>query len=117
MTIDAGGQLLFLFGFGLVVLALTWAGATYSWDSAYVLAPLCIGAALVGVFGYYEKLMAPDGLLSRRWPFQKAMVPLEADRQPRCGPHVLHHFLYGSGHVLRKSKTIASATGAALLTV
>ncbi|KAH8907081.1 MFS general substrate transporter [Coniochaeta sp. PMI_546] len=75
MTIDAGGQLLFLFGFGLLVLALTWAGATYSWDSAYVLAPLCIGAVLIGVFGYYERLMAPDGALSRRWPIQKAMVP------------------------------------------
>lgn len=75
MTIDAGGQLLFLFGFGLLVLALTWAGATYSWDSAAVLAPLCIGVVIVGLFGYYEKLMAPDGLLSRRWPIQRAMVP------------------------------------------
>lgn len=77
MTVDAGGQLLFLFGFGLVVLALTWAGATYSWDSAYVLAPLCIGVVLVGVFGYYEKLMAPEGSLKRRWPLQNAMVHWE----------------------------------------
>ena len=76
MTIDAGGQLLFLFGFGLLVLALTWAGATYSWDSAYVLAPLIIGTVLIGVFAFYEKLMRPgEGFLSRRWPTQQAMIP------------------------------------------
>jgi MFS family permease len=77
MTIDVGGQLLFLFGFGLIVLALTWAGATYSWGSVYVLAPLCIGFVLVGAFGFYEKLMAPEGFLSRKWPLQNAMVPWE----------------------------------------
>ncbi|KAB5582509.1 major facilitator superfamily domain-containing protein [Coniochaeta sp. 2T2.1] len=76
MTIDVGGQLLFLFGFGLLVLALTWAGATYAWDSAYVLAPLIIGCVLIGVFAFYEKLMRPgEGFLSRRWPIQQAMVP------------------------------------------
>jgi len=35
-TIDFGGQLLFVIGIGLLILALTWGGATYTW---YVLSP------------------------------------------------------------------------------
>jgi len=74
MTIDAGGQVLFLFGFGLIILALTWAGATYDWNTAAVLAPLCIGVLLASVFIYYESLMAPGKRLALLWPYQKAMI-------------------------------------------
>ena len=42
-TVDVGGQVLFMFGFGLLVLAFTWAGGEYSWASAAVLVPLCAG--------------------------------------------------------------------------
>lgn len=75
MTLDAGGQILFLFGFGLLILALTWAGATYSWKSAQVLVPLCVGAVLICTFIYWERLMAPDHTLSRRWPYRRPMIP------------------------------------------
>src|SRR2546423_6106493 len=37
--IDYGGMLLFFFGAGLIVLAVTWGGATYPWLSSAVLFP------------------------------------------------------------------------------
>lgn len=75
MTIDAGGQLLFLFGFGLMILAFTWGGATYGWNTAQVLVPLCIGAMLAVAFIGWENLMAPGKALARRWPHRTAMLP------------------------------------------
>ncbi|CEJ91819.1 hypothetical protein VHEMI07509 [[Torrubiella] hemipterigena] len=74
-TIDYGGQILFLCGIGLLVLALTWAGGSYSWGSAHVLAPLIIGAALTVVWIFYEREMAPGRHMSRVFPRQKAMMP------------------------------------------
>lgn len=74
-SIDIGGQLLFLFGLGLLILALTWAGATYGWATAAVLVPLCVGLLLVAAFIAYEHLMAPGRLFSRMWPRQKSMLP------------------------------------------
>jgi hypothetical protein len=74
MTIDVGGQLLFLFGFGLMILAFTWAGATYTWNSAAVLTSLIVGIALACVFVFYERLMTPGNTLARRWPWQKPMI-------------------------------------------
>ncbi len=74
-TIDAGGQLLFLFGFGFIILALTWGGVTYEWNTAAVLAPLCFGVGLVSLFVCYESLMAPGRALASKWPSQKSMVP------------------------------------------
>ncbi len=74
-TIDAGGQVLFLLGFGLLILALTWAGATHNWDTAAVLVPLAIGLVLVTVFVAYERLLAPGRLVAQRCPRQKPMVP------------------------------------------
>ncbi|CAK7211588.1 hypothetical protein SEUCBS140593_001222 [Sporothrix eucalyptigena] len=74
-SIDVGGQLLFLFGLGLLILALTWAGATYGWGTAAVLVPLCVGLALVTAFVGYEHLMAPGRWLARKWPHQKPMLP------------------------------------------
>lgn len=35
-TVDFGGQLLFLSGLTLMILAFTWAGGTYQWDSVQV---------------------------------------------------------------------------------
>lgn len=74
-SIDIGGQLLFLFGLGLLILALTWAGATYGWATAAVLVPLCVGLALFAVFVGYEHLMAPGRRFARMWPHQKPMLP------------------------------------------
>ncbi|KAI0381506.1 MFS general substrate transporter [Hypomontagnella monticulosa] len=75
MTIDIGGQLLFIFGFGLLILAFTWAGATYSWDSPAVLAPLIIGALLAFGWLFYEYSMAPGRVLSKKLYFQRPMLP------------------------------------------
>lgn len=74
LTIDAGGQLLFLSGFGLMILGLTWAGVSYEWGTAAVLVPLVLGGVLAGLFIEYERLMAPGRTLARRWPLQQAMV-------------------------------------------
>lgn len=75
MTIDVGGQLLFLFGFGLIILALTWAGDTYAWGSSQVLVPLVIGALLAAAWLGYEHQMAPHRRLGTRFSSQQAMVP------------------------------------------
>lgn len=74
-TIDFGGQVLFLFGFGLIILALTWGGDSYSWDSAAVLAPLIIGVALVVVFVLWERSAAPGRTIGEKMPWQKPMIP------------------------------------------
>lgn len=75
MIIDVGGQLLFLFGFGLIVLAFTWAGDTYSWGSAEVLAPLIVGVLIAATWLGYEYLMAPHRALGRRFSSQRPMIP------------------------------------------
>ncbi|OTA54932.1 major facilitator superfamily transporter [Hypoxylon sp. EC38] len=74
-TIDIGGQLLFLFGFGLLILALTWGGATYNWNDAAVLVPLIIGTLLSCAWLYYEYSMGPGRFLSTKLHFQRPMLP------------------------------------------
>ncbi|KAM5355610.1 hypothetical protein ACJ41O_002256 [Fusarium nematophilum] len=76
-TVDFGGQLLFLFGFGLIILAMTWGGATYPWGSAAVIVPLVIGSVFAGIFLYWEYLMAPGNSLAEKFPWQRAMIPWE----------------------------------------
>lgn len=76
-TIDFGGQLLFLWGFGLIILALTWAGGSYSWSSVKVIVPLVIGVVLSVAWVWYEASMAPPRLMSRVFPAQRAMIPWE----------------------------------------
>ncbi|KAJ5088532.1 Major facilitator superfamily domain general substrate transporter [Penicillium angulare] len=77
LTIDFGGQMLFLWGFGLLILAFTWAGGTYSWSSAAVLAPIVIGAVLAVAWVVYEYFMIPGSFMARALPRQKAMMPWE----------------------------------------
>lgn len=77
MTIDFVGQLLFLFGLGLLILAFTWAGGTYGWGSAAVIAPLVVGAVLSVAWVFYEYSMAPQHLMSRVFRSQRAMMPWE----------------------------------------
>ncbi|KAK2024339.1 major facilitator superfamily transporter [Colletotrichum zoysiae] len=84
-TIDVGGQVLFLFGFGLLILGLTWAGATYSWTSPAVLATLVLGVLTSVSFLAWEYHMAPGGALARRFPWQKAMIPWELVRNRDIG--------------------------------
>lgn len=85
MTIDYGGQMLFLWGFGLLILALTWAGGNYSWKSAAVLAPIIIGGILAIAWVIYERCMVPGSVMARALPSQKAMVPWELLSQRDVG--------------------------------
>ena len=75
-AVDFGGQLIFLLGMGLLVLALTWAGAYYPWSDVKVIAPLVVGAILMLVFLLWEYLLLPGRWLSDNFPLQQAMIPL-----------------------------------------
>ncbi|KAJ5925875.1 hypothetical protein N7454_007385 [Penicillium verhagenii] len=94
-TIDFGGQMLFLWGFGLLILALTWAGGNYAWNSAAVLAPIIIGAILSIIWVIYERLMAPGALIARALPHQKAMMPWILISQRDIGLLFLINFSMG----------------------
>jgi hypothetical protein len=74
--VDYGGMALFLFGCGLLILAVTWGGATYPWASSAVLVPLVIGAIMFFSFFVYEYFMVPGKALSRTLPSQEPMIPL-----------------------------------------
>ncbi|KAJ5681424.1 uncharacterized protein N7477_001364 [Penicillium maclennaniae] len=96
-TLDYGGQLLFLWGFGLLILAFTWAGGTYTWDSAAVLAPLVIGAVLAIGWVVYEHLMIPGSAIAKAFPRQKAMIPWELLQERDIGLLFLINFSIGVG--------------------
>lgn len=76
LTIDYGGQVLFLFGMGMLVLALTWGGSYYAWSDAKVLVPLILGLILFVSFLVWEYLMMPGNKLAVKFPRQLAMVPM-----------------------------------------
>lgn len=98
-TIDFVGQLLFLFGLGLLILALTWAGngqdGTYPWDSTYVLAPLIVGAVLTALWFAFEFSMAPPRLMSRVFQRQRAMMPWVLFEEKDIGILFIVNFCYG----------------------
>ncbi|KAI1764223.1 MFS general substrate transporter [Hypoxylon sp. FL1150] len=52
--LDWGGMSLFAVGCTLFVLPLSWADALYPWNSYQTILPLLLGAALLGLFGWYE---------------------------------------------------------------
>ena len=74
-TIDLGGGLLFIFGAGLIILGITWAGSTYPWASAAVIVPLVIGGLSFLGFFVYEYLAEPGRPIARLFPRMKAMIP------------------------------------------
>lgn len=74
-TIDFGGQFLFLFGLGLLVLGLTWGGGKYAWHDAKVVVPLVLGSLLFVCFVVWQYLMAPGRYLSRALPVQRPTLP------------------------------------------
>jgi MFS family permease len=65
LTIDFGGQFLFLFGLG----------TNYSWTSAHVLAPLVIGAIMTICFIVWEFLMEPGRYIARKLTTQRPTIP------------------------------------------
>jgi MFS family permease len=85
LTIDYGGQFLFLWGLGLFILALTWGGGTYPWDSATVLVPLIIGSVLTVSWVIYERSMSTGRRMSRVLPYQRPMIPWELLSQREIG--------------------------------
>ncbi|RDB18552.1 Efflux pump FUS6 [Hypsizygus marmoreus] len=54
MWVDYVGALLILSGSTLIVLALTWAGGLYSWDSKHVLITLILGVISSVIFVFWE---------------------------------------------------------------
>ena len=74
-TVDVGGQLLFMIGFGLIILAVTWGGATYPWNSAAVIVSLILGVVFTVCFFCWENMLAPGGVLFQKLPWQRAMIP------------------------------------------
>ncbi|KAK0624945.1 major facilitator superfamily domain-containing protein [Bombardia bombarda] len=95
-TIDYGGQLLFLWGFGLLILAFTWAGGTYAWSSPAVVAPLVVGLVLAVAWLLYERSMAPGGFMARRFPLQRAMMPWQLLTQRDIGLLLVVNFTVGA---------------------
>ncbi|PYH82977.1 MFS multidrug transporter [Aspergillus uvarum CBS 121591] len=75
VTVDLGGSILFIFGVGLIILATTWGGATYSWSSFQVLAPLIVGSICFVAFFLYEYLLEPGRLFARIFPRHVAVLP------------------------------------------
>ncbi|THV46177.1 hypothetical protein BGAL_0409g00080 [Botrytis galanthina] len=76
-TLDFGGQFLFLFGMGLFILAITWAGASYPWSDVKVIVPLVLGSLLLILFLVWEYLMMPGSALAVRYPYRRAMIPFK----------------------------------------
>lgn len=95
-TVDYCGQALFLLGFGLLVLAFTWAGGTYAWDSAPVLVALVVGGVLAVAWCVYEWAMVPGRVMARVFPLQTAMMPWELLMQKNVGLLMVINFATGA---------------------
>lgn len=97
LTIDYGGQVLFLFGMGLLILSLTWGGSYYSWSDGKVLAPLVIGFFLFLAFLAWEYLMMPGHMLALKFPQQVAMIPIKLLWSRNAGLLMYINFVTGMG--------------------
>ncbi|KAH8084733.1 efflux pump antibiotic resistance protein [Filobasidium floriforme] len=64
--VDYAGCALTLAFSVLILMALSWGGTTYPWDSAGVLAPLLVGLALLGLFIFVEWKLVPLPLIPMR---------------------------------------------------
>lgn len=95
LTIDYGGQILFLFGMGLLVLALTWGGSYYPWSDVNVLAPLVVGFVLFTTFLIWEFLKMPGRKLAIKFPQQMAMVPIKLIWSRNGGLLIYINFITG----------------------
>ncbi|KAF2266771.1 MFS general substrate transporter [Lojkania enalia] len=74
-TFDWPGMFLFIFGIGLVILAIMWGGTQYRWDSAAVIAPLIIGGIMSVAFFIHKYLLGPGRYTRRVLPNHVAMIP------------------------------------------
>ena len=97
LTIDYGGQIFFLFGMGLLILALTWGGSYYPWSDVKVLAPLVIGFILFSAFLTWEYLMMPGHKLALKFPQQIPMIPIKLIWSRNAGLLMYINFVTGMG--------------------
>lgn len=63
--VDFVGVLLWCGGVVCLVLALSWAGTTYPWNNAVIIALLCVAGALLVIFAIYEHKVAKDPIIPR----------------------------------------------------
>ncbi|ESZ98784.1 hypothetical protein SBOR_0833 [Sclerotinia borealis F-4128] len=94
-TIDFGGQFLFLFGMGLFILAITWAGAYYPWSDVKVIIPLVLGSLVLILFLVWEYLMMPGSALAIRYPYRRAMLPIKLILSRNAGLLMYINFITG----------------------
>ncbi|KAI9648509.1 hypothetical protein NHQ30_003144 [Ciborinia camelliae] len=94
-TLDFGGQFLFLFGMGLFILAITWAGAYYPWSDVKVIVPLILGSLLLILFLVWEYLMMPGSALAIRYPYRRAMIPFKLILSRNSGLLMYINFITG----------------------
>jgi MFS family permease len=111
-TIDYGGQILFLFGMGMLVLSLTWAGDYYSWSDVKVIAPLATGSCLLVAFLTWEYFLLPGSVLAARYPYLKGMVPLKLLLTRNAGLLIYINFTTGMG---KSSQPPLQSSGAVLI--
>jgi hypothetical protein len=74
-SIDWLGMVLFIFGVGLIILAVQWGGTSYAWDSAATIAPFVVGGILFIAFFGHEYLLGPGRFTSRLLPKQVPLIP------------------------------------------
>lgn len=79
--IDWIGMITFIFGVGLIILAVQWGGTAYAWDSAATIVPFVLGGLLFIAFFLNEYLLGPGRLMSRIFPTHVAMIPSTLFRQ------------------------------------
>ena len=106
-TLDFGGQFLFLFGMGLFVLALTWAGAYYPWSSVRVIAPLIIGSVMLVLFLVWEYLLLPGHFLAEKFPHQQPTISLKLVWTRNAGLLMYINFITGMGEDLWRFSIIS----------
>ena len=85
-VVDWEGIVVFLVACVCIILALSWGGATYAWNSPQIIVLLIVGAVFVVLFIVVEKGMEEDGWL-KEWAASKsdgawlksrrAMIPLK----------------------------------------
>lgn len=105
-TVDFGGQTMFLFGMGLFVLALTWAGSYYPWNNVKVIAPLVVGVTLLATFLIWEYLLLPGQFLAKTFPLQQAMISLKLVWTRDGGLLMYINFITGMGKSASSIHTI-----------
>lgn len=73
--IDFIGTGSFVGGVLLILLATSWGGSKYPWNSAAVLVPLVAGPCLLLLFVFYQRSIAPGHWLARRSPQTMPLIP------------------------------------------